>query len=123
MENKKIKSFTDLIVWRKAHKFVLKIYMVTKSFPAEERFGLIDQLRRASVSITSNMVEGFYRRTINDKTHFYYLSLSSLGEVRNQLLISKDLHYISLELYRSLAEDCLEIKKLLNGFISSCISK
>ena len=123
MENKKIRSFTDLIVWQKAHKLILDVYLITKKFPIEERFGLCDQLRRASVSITSNIVEGFYRRTKNDKTHFYYLALSSLAEVRNQLLIAKDLYYITYEKFQGLAMKCLEIKKILNGFISSSLSK
>ena len=63
----KIRSFTDLVAWKEGHKLVLMIYDVTKSFPPAERFGMIDQLRRAIVSVTSNIAEGFSRRTAKEK--------------------------------------------------------
>ncbi len=123
MENVKIRSFTDLIVWQKAHLFILVIYKITKNFPRDERYSLVDQLRRAAISITSNIVEGFYRRTANDKTHFYYLALSSLAELYNQLIIAKDLKYISTDLFKELTLKSIIIKKLLNSFIKSSLTK
>lgn len=66
----KIRHFTDLIVWQKGHQLVLLIYEKTETFPSDERFGLTIQMKRAAISITSNISEGFGRRTINDKRHF-----------------------------------------------------
>ncbi|MFA6532554.1 MAG: four helix bundle protein [Patescibacteria group bacterium] len=122
MKNK-IRSFTDLIVWQKGHKFVLQIYKLTNSFPKNEKYSLIDQLRRASVSITSNIAEGFYRRTSIDKSHFYYMSLGSLAEIQNQLILSRDLNYISNEIFQKLGKESVEIHKLINGVIKSSSTK
>lgn len=115
----KIQSFTQLIVWQKAHLLALEIYKITKTFPMEEKFGLIDQLRRAAVSVTSNIAEGFYRRTMKDKAHFYAISLGSLAEIQNQLLMSRDLTYLRNETFHSIALKTVEVHKLLNGLIKS----
>lgn len=69
-----IKDFTDLNAWKEGHKFVLGIYELTNNFPKDERFGLISQLRRAAVSITSNIAEGFSRYYFKDKVRFYYIA-------------------------------------------------
>ena len=119
----KIKSFTDLIVWKKAHAFVLKIYRISKLFPKEELYGLTNQIRRAAVSITSNIAEGFYRRTAQDKNHFYYASLTSLAEAQNQLIIARDLEYISNNIFQDAAKDSIEVQKLINGLIKSSNTK
>lgn len=118
-----ITSFTDLIAWKKSHAFVLKIYTLVKTFPREEIYGLSDQMRRAAVSITSNIAEGFYRRTSEDKNHFYYNSLSSVGEIQNQLLIARDLHYIEKNSFQEIAVDSVEIHKLINSLIKSSSTK
>lgn len=94
-ELSKIKSFTDLNTWKEAHKLVLLIYKITKQFPHEEQFGLTNQIRRAVVSITSNIAEGFSRSSYKEKSQFYSISLGSLTEVQNQLLIARDLKYIT----------------------------
>ena len=112
-----IKSFTDLIVWQKGHKFVLQIYRITKLFPKEEQFGLISQLRRAAVGITSTIAEGFSRSTYKDKSRFYVIALGSLSEVQNQLLIARDIGYLSATEFKKLAEITIELSKLLNGLI------
>jgi len=116
-EYKKIKSFTDLNAWKEAHKLVLLIYKITRGFPKEEQFGLISQLRRAVVSITSNIAEGFSRSSYKEKSQFYSIALGSLTEVQNQLIIARDLGYITKEEFRSLAEQTITINKLLNGII------
>jgi len=77
MINKKIKSFTDLDTWKEGHKLVLLIYESTKFFPKEERFALTDQIRRAAVSITSNIAEGFSRQSLREKIQFYSISKGS----------------------------------------------
>jgi len=121
--NDKIRSFSDLITWKKSHQFVIDIYKITKCFPTEERFGLSDQIRRAAVSITSNIAEGFYRRTADDKAHFYYLSLASTGEVQNQLVIARDLEYLNNKTFQELANESIVIRKLISGLIKSSITK
>ena len=119
----KIQSFTDLIVWKKAHRFVLQIYKLTKDFPKDEKYSLIDQLRRASISITSNISEGFYRRTAIDKSHFYYMSLGSLAEIQNQLILARDLGYFSNDVFQVIGKESVEIHKLINGLIRSSSTK
>ncbi|MFA6518259.1 MAG: four helix bundle protein [Candidatus Shapirobacteria bacterium] len=119
MENKTIKSFTDLLVWRQAHELVLEIYKVTKTFPTEEKYGLTDQIRRAAISITSNIAEGFSRGGYKEKCQFYYMSLGSLTEVQNQLLVARDVGYISSLEFNRMAEKTISVQKLLNRFIST----
>ncbi len=114
---KKIKSFTDLSAWRESHKLVLIIYVLTKNFPKEEVFGLINQLRRAGVSITSNIAEGFSRNFYKEKVQFYYTSLGSITEVQNQLLIAKDVGYVSLEDFNKCASLTIIANKIINGLI------
>lgn len=119
MEENKIKSFTDLKAWSESHKLVLEIYKITKNFPKDEIFGLTNQVRRATVSITSNIAEGFNRASCKEKIQFYFISLGSLAELQNQLLIAKDLNYISKDVFRIIAERTILISKLLNGLIKS----
>lgn len=116
-EKVKIKSFTQLNAWREAHELVLLIYHLTKGFPKEEQFGLTNQIRRAVVSITSNIAEGFSRNSYKEKIQFYSISLGSLTEVQNQLLIAKDLKYISAVEFSQIAEKSVVVSKLLNGLI------
>ena len=116
--NPKIKEFTDLIAWKEGHKLVLMIYEITKQFPQEELFALIDQLRRSSSSITSNIAEGFGRQTYKEKVQFYYLAQGSLTELKNQLMIAKDVEYLSLEEYNGLYDQANKVHQLLQGLIT-----
>ena len=120
-ENKfqKITKFTDLIAWQEAHKLALTIYETTKEFPKEETYGLTGQMRRAAISISSNIAEGFGRRTSKDKNSFYTNSLTSLTELQNQLIISKDIGYIRKESFQKIAEQTVTVHKLINGLIKS----
>ena len=86
-----IKSFTDLEAWKHGHHLVLKIYELTKEFPRDEVFGLVSQMRRCAVSITSNIAEGFSRRSDKEKLQFYSITLGSITELQNQLLICRDI--------------------------------
>lgn len=115
---KRIKDFKDLITWKESHKLVLDIYRVTKIFPKDEIFGLISQMRRASVSITSNIAEGFGRQGIKEKVQFFYLSQGSLIELKNQIEISKDISYINENDYKKLIEQANLSHKLLQGLIT-----
>lgn len=115
MENAKIKSFTDLIAWQEGHKLVLMLYAVTKKFPKEELFILVSQIRRAVISITSNIAEGFSRNTNKDKVQFYCISLGSLTEIQNQLLVARDLKYITQDEFNKIANQTIKVAKLING--------
>lgn len=117
MEETKIKNFTDLIVWKNGHNLVLQIYKLTKKFPKEEKYGLTDQIRRATVSITSNIAEGFGRIKYNDKAHFYTMALGSIYEVQNQILISKDIGYVTEEESNLLMINSTNISKICSGLI------
>jgi four helix bundle protein len=113
----KIQKFTDLIAWQKAHRFVLEIYQLTKSFPPDERFGLIDQMRRAAVSVPSNIAEGFSRGTAKDKIQFYSIAKGSLTELLSQLYIAQDLGYMKDA--REMIGMGEEIERIIAGLIKS----
>ncbi|MBP6098875.1 MAG: four helix bundle protein [Candidatus Levybacteria bacterium] len=115
----KIQSFTDLNAWKEAHILVLNIYKETKRFPDDEKFGLTNQMRRAAVSITSNIAEGFSRKGTKEKIQYCYLALGSLTELQNQLVISRDIGYISNTDFQLLAEKSIIVSKLINGLIKS----
>ncbi len=116
-----IKSFTDLHAWQEGHTLVLAIYKITKLFPQDERFGLIDQMRRCAVSITSNIAEGFSRKGKKEKAQFLYMSLGSLTELQNQLVVARDLGYITREAFKKLAEETIIVNKLINGLLKSSL--
>src|SRR5258705_11577220 len=86
-------SFTQLDVWKKAHANVLATYDLTRGFPEEERFGLVSQMRRAAVSVTANIAEGYGRRKPLDKVRFYNMSQGSLEEFRYYCILARDIHY------------------------------
>ncbi|OGY24412.1 MAG: hypothetical protein A2172_01735 [Candidatus Woykebacteria bacterium RBG_13_40_15] len=117
MRTEKIKSFTDLTAWKEAHKLVLAIYKVVKTFPKEEKFCLIDQIRRASISVSSNIAEGFSRKSDLEKSHFYYQALGSLTELQNQLLVARDVGYIKEKAFLELANQTIVVSKLINSLI------
>lgn len=116
-ESRKIKSFTDLNSWEESHKLVLMIYKETKSFPKEELFGLVSQMRRCAVSVTSNIAEGFSRQSFKEKVQFYSISHGSLAELQNQLLIAKDVGFIEKEKFKELAEQTVICHKIIAGLI------
>ncbi len=109
----KSKSFTDLIVWQKAHQFVLMVNRMTKLFPKEELFGLTSQFRRAAISIAANIAEGYRKRGKADKARFMNISEGSLKECKYYLLLSKDLGYAKTDQGNELAE---EVSKLLHTY-------
>ncbi|MCH7472379.1 four helix bundle protein [bacterium] len=111
-----IRTFKDLIVWQKAHKLVLKVYEITRTFPKEEKFGLTSDFRRAARSIATNIVEGYKRTGYRDALHFFNISDSSLAEVRYHTIIAYDLNYINKEEYVLLEEMEDEIGRILNGW-------
>lgn len=122
MEKQSIKHFKDLNSWKEAHKLVLSIYKISKIFPEEERFGLVSQIRRASVSVTSNIAEGFGRNTQKDKLSFYTMAKSSLFEIESQLLIAKDLGYIKEKDFFEIENNINIVSKLISGLSKSASS-
>ncbi len=115
-------EFWELDAWKKAHQLVLEVYSLTNSFPKEERYGMTDQMRRASSSVTANIAEGFERYHFKDKTRFYYQARGSVAEVQNFIMLAKDLTYINVETCERVGERIKEIKMLFNGLIRA-ISK
>ena len=110
-----IRSYRDLEVWKRGVDLVELVYKLTQSFPPEERFGLTSQLRRAAVSISSNIAEGWGRGSTKDYMHFVRIARSSLLEIETQLIIAHRLGYLSEdELNASLQETEVESKKLLS---------
>jgi len=118
-EKKKIVAFTDLNAWKEAHKLALLVYKLTDSFPNKEQYSLTSQMRRAGVSITSNIAEGFSRFTASDRVHFYVMAQGSLTELQSQTIIARDLGYIELVKYEESANLSLVVHKLLTGLIKA----
>ena len=108
-------SFKDLLVWQKAHLFVLEVYKITKDFPSEELYALTSQFRRAAVSISANIAEGYTRKGEKDKLRFYNIAQGSLEECRYYILLSKDLKYIDDVNLESIVE---EISKMLVSYMN-----
>ncbi|HXH19788.1 MAG TPA: four helix bundle protein [Chitinophagales bacterium] len=116
MERKSAQTFEDLIVWRKAHQFVLSVYQYTSAFPREEIYGLTSQFRRAAISIAANIAEGFKKKGFRDKGRFFNTSQGSVEECRYYLILSKDLNYGENQ---NLAAQLSEVSKLLHAYSSA----
>ena len=112
------KSFQDLIVWQKAHQFVLSVYHYSESFPKNEIYGLTSQLRRAAVSIPANISEGFKKKTRPDKARYLNIAQGSLEESRYYLILSKDLGYGNSD---RLIKQIEEVSKLLEAYLCSIL--
>lgn len=115
-------SFERLDVWNRSRQLTKKVYKLTENFPDSEKFGLVSQLRRAAISICSNIAEGSSRKSRKDQAHFYSIAFSSLMETLNQLIISQDLDYIDSQLPDESRAEIHIISKMLNG-LSNSISK
>ena len=114
-----VNSYKDLIIWQKSFKLVLLIYKLTENFPEKERYGLINQLRRAAVSIVSNIAEGFSRKSQKEYTQFLKISYGSSSEVETQLLLAEELQFGKKELYDEIKNILIEIRKMLNSMLIS----
>ncbi|MBI4090142.1 MAG: four helix bundle protein [Candidatus Kerfeldbacteria bacterium] len=115
----KIVSFTDLDAWKQSHQLVITIYQATQNFPGTEMFGLVSQMRRSAVSVTSNLAEGFSRYSFKEKVQFYRTSLGSLTELENQLLVAKDVGFLDQASYLEIRKRTTNAHKLINGLIRS----
>jgi len=113
MEKKSTKSFTELVVWQKAHLFVLTVYKLTKEFPKEEVYGLTSQFRRAAISIAANIAESYKKWSDKEKSRYLNISHSSLEECRYYLILSNDLEYCDVKDAANILE---EVSKLLYSY-------
>ena len=112
-----MRDFKTLNVWQHAHQLALDAYRATQDFPREERYGLTDQIRRASVSIPSNIAEGCGREGDAELRRFLYIAMGSASEVEYQLLLARDLGYLEEDAHASLEAALLSTKRMLNSFI------
>lgn len=116
MERLPARSFQDLVVWQKAHQFVLEVYRLTRAFPREEIYGLTSQFRRASASIPANIAEGFKKRGRADKVRFMNVAEGSLEECRYYLILTKDSQYGDTS---KLLPKLEEVSKLLSSYATA----
>lgn len=112
-------SFEKLSVWQKSRQLTLEIYKITKTFPVDERFGLTSQMRRSVISISSNITEGTGRNSSKDKARFTEIAFGSALELLNQIILSKDLEFLSEETYIKLRQNLSEITAMLDGLHKS----
>jgi four helix bundle protein len=119
MEMRPARTFQDLIVWQKAHQFVLSVYRSTETFPKKEIYGLTSQFRRAAVSIPANIAEGFRKTHRSDKHRFMNIAQGSLEECRYYLILTKDLAYTDID---PLMYQLEEVSKLLNAYSKSILN-
>jgi four helix bundle protein len=119
MERPAAKKFEDLLMWRKAHQFVLAVYGLTAAFPKHETYGLLSQMRRAAVSIPANIAEGFKKRGRADKARFMNIAEGSIEESRYYLILSRDLGYAETE---ALVCDLDEVGRLVHAYARTILS-
>lgn len=112
-------SYRELKVWQEGVRLAIEVYRVTATFPTEERYGLVSQLRRAAVSVPSNIAEGHGRNTANELIRFCGTSLGSLAEAETQLYIAAELGYLDNDTYSKLQSICQPVGKMLHGLIRS----
>lgn len=119
MSREPAKSFQDLVVWQKAHGFVLAAYGLSNKFPKEERYGLTSQLRRAAVSVPANIAEGFKKRSRHDKARFFNIAQGSLEECHYYLILAHDLRYSDT---RALVQQLEEVTRLLTSYTQAVLN-
>lgn len=113
------KSFEDLVVWQKAHAWVLAVYKLSEGFPAKENFALTSQLRRAAMSVPANIAEGFKKRGLRDKARFFNIAQGSLEESRYFLILARDLGYADVT---EAAQQLEEVSRLLEAYNSRILN-
>lgn len=115
----KIRSFEQLSVWQESQNLAVSVYSAVHNFPEEEKFGITSQLKRASSSISANIAEGFGRKSLKDKLHFYAIAYGSLLETKNFVYLAKKLCYLSDEAEELLINQITKCQKLLNAYIKA----
>ena len=115
-------GFEKLRVWQKSRELTKHIYLITKNYPAEEKFGLVSQMRRSAISISSNIAEGSSRKSTKDQSHFYTMSYSSAMELLNQIILSLDLKFINNAIYEENRKQIESITNQINALQKSIAS-
>ncbi|SMC33014.1 four helix bundle protein [Cellulophaga tyrosinoxydans] len=110
-------DYKELDVWLQARNLVKTVYVLTKTFPKEEQYGLTSQIRRCVVSVSSNIAEGCGRQSNKETVHFLHISRGSLYELETQIILANDLEYITSDI-NAILNEVERVKKLLNGFIN-----
>jgi len=118
-----LKNYRELKVWQKSYRLCLDLYRITKKFPKEEIYGLTSQIRRAAVSIPSNIAEGYGRKTTADYLRFLYIAYGSICELESQLLLSGDLNYENQKNLKALKDGTEEVERMLKALIKSLENK
>ena len=113
----KIRYFKDLKIWQRGVELVKLIYQITSNFPSVEKYGIVSQMRRAAVSVPSNIAEGFMRRHNKEYKQFLYIALGSLAELETQIIISKELDFIKAEQSNDMLSVITELNKMTTGLI------
>lgn len=113
-----MEKFRNLKAWQKAHELVLEIYKIVKAFPDSEKFILISQILRATISIAANLVEGTKRKSLNDQKHFFNMAETSLEEVKYYLILAKDLQYIDNLKFEAMLSLAQETRRLISGLVN-----
>lgn len=116
-----LNSYKELVVWQKSFELSIKIFKATSKFPKSELYGLVSQMRRCAVSIPSNIAEGYTRGYRQEYVQFLRIAFASGAELETQLLISKELHFLTLKEFDELNNLLIEVQKMLNKLISSLI--
>lgn len=119
MDKVPAKSFEELLVWQKAHQFVLAVYRLSEAFPRHELYGLTSQLRRAAVSVPANIAEGFKKRGKSDKARFFNIAQGSLEECRYYLILARDLGYGDAKVLMPRLE---EVSKMLDSYCAAVLA-
>lgn len=112
-------SFTDLRAWQQAHQLALAIYKLTENLPNSEQFSLTSQLRRAAISVSSNIAEGFGRDSRKDKEHFYVMASGSLYEIKSQLILARDLSYLDMASFMEISDKANLTHKTLHALLKA----
>ena len=118
-----MKDFKELRVWQKAHALTLEIYQATKSFPRDEIYGLISQMRRAAVSVGANIAEGCGRRSDGELTRFLQIARGSASELEYHLLLARDLKLLANDAYQSFEKQLIEVQRMLTSLVAAVAEK
>jgi four helix bundle protein len=118
-----LKNYKELKVWEKSYQLCLEVYLITQEFPKIEIYGLISQMRRAALSIPSNIAEGYGRKTISEYLRFLYIAYGSVCELETQILLSGDLGYLNENRLSKVQKEVREVERMLQALIKSLENK
>lgn len=111
-----MRNFQQLSIWQRSHAITLKIYTATRSFPKDELFGLVSQMRRSASSVPTNIAEGCGRETLPEFKRFLTIATGSASELHYQIILCKDLGYLPIHSFEELSEEIIQIKKMIYAY-------